>query len=78
MKRQRELAQPGVFRLALFEDRDVGVGVLPQFEEVLERLLGFRRVARELETARHPQIRERIVTHAGIIARGPNWRPCDL
>jgi hypothetical protein len=39
---------------------DVEVGVLPQFEEVFERLYGLRRVARERGAARHPQIRERL------------------
>src|SRR6266571_5629683 len=36
------LLQPGVFSFGLMKNRDVGIGVLPQFEEVLERLSGFR------------------------------------
>ena len=56
--RQAELWEPGVFRLGLFEDRDAGVGVLPQFEEVLEGLPGFRRVAFERDAARQSQIRK--------------------
>src|SRR5689334_11832782 len=52
--------QRGVFRSGLLKNRDVGVGVLPQFQKVLERLFGFRRVSSEREGARHPQIRERI------------------
>src|SRR5438132_2024587 len=52
--------QPGVFRSGVLKNRDVGVGVLPQAEEVLERLSGFRPVARERGAVRHPQIGERI------------------
>ena len=62
--------QPGVFRFGLLKNREVRVGVLPQFEEVLERLFGFRRVAREREAARHPQIGERIeLSPVGVDAR---------
>src|SRR5579859_7724460 len=52
--------KPGVFRFSLLKNRDVGVGVLPQFEEVLERLFGFRRVAGERGGARQTQVGERI------------------
>ncbi len=39
------LLQLGVFRLGFLQDRDVGVGVLPQCEEILIRGTGFGRVA---------------------------------
>jgi hypothetical protein len=48
--------QPCIFCLGLTEDRDARVGFLPQFEEVLESLFGFRRVASECGTACHTQI----------------------
>ena len=50
----------GVFRFSLLKNRDVAVGVLLKFEEVLERLFGFRRIAGKRAAARHAQIRERI------------------
>src|SRR5436309_111911 len=52
--------QPDIFRFGLPKNRDVWFSVLPQAEEVLERLSSFRRVARKREAARHPQIGERI------------------
>ena len=39
------LFQPGVLRLGLFEDRQVGIGVLPQREEVLVGGAALARVA---------------------------------
>jgi hypothetical protein len=45
------LLQLGVFRFGLLKNNDVGVGILPQLEEVLERRSGFRRVARKREGA---------------------------
>src|SRR5258706_15556243 len=51
--------QPGVFGFGLLKNREVRVGVLPQFGEVLERLFGFRRVTSERGGARDPQIGER-------------------
>ena len=65
--------QPGVFRSDLLKDRDVGVGVVPRFEEVLERLLGFRRVARQRGAARRPQIGEPI--ELSPIGVAPGTRP---
>ena len=44
--------QLGELGFSLLGNRDVRVGVLPQFEEVLERLFGLRRVARERRAAR--------------------------
>src|ERR1051325_3804495 len=48
------LLQPGVFSFGLMKNRDVGIGVRPQFEEVLERLSGFRLVACERGAATAP------------------------
>jgi hypothetical protein len=39
--------QPGVFRLGLLEDWDVGVGVFPQSKEILIDGLGFGFIARQ-------------------------------
>jgi hypothetical protein len=48
----RRSLQLGVFRLGLLEDRDVGVGVFPEGEEILVGFSGFRRVASQLGGAR--------------------------
>jgi len=52
--------QLGAFRLDLLEDGDVGVGVFPQGEEILESLSGSRRVARKRRATRDAQVGERI------------------
>jgi len=52
------LLQPGVFSFDLMKNRDVGIGVLPQLEEVLECLSGFRLLACERGAACQPQIRQ--------------------
>src|SRR5258708_6121778 len=58
---EAELRQLGEFSSGLREDRDVGVGVLPQCEEVLEGSPGVCRVARERGATRQTQVRNRIV-----------------
>ena len=50
--------EPGVLGFGLLQNRDVGIGVLPQLEEVLERLSGFRRLACERGAACQPEIRQ--------------------
>ena len=56
--------KPGVFRSGLLKNRDVGVGVLPQCEEVLKGFSGFRRVAREHRSAHTAQVGKRIAQSA--------------
>src|ERR1700722_2563787 len=51
----------GVFRLGLFENRKLGVGILPQLEEVLKCLLGLHGVARERIGPREAQLGWRVV-----------------
>ena len=43
------LLQPGVFRLGLLKDRDIGVGVFPESEEILVGSLGFGLISRQSE-----------------------------
>jgi hypothetical protein len=45
----RRSLQPGVFRLGLLEDRDVGVGVLPESQEIPIGGLCFGRLSRQSE-----------------------------
>ena len=54
------LPQTGVLSLGVLQSRDVAVGVLPQFKEVLECLCGVRCGTSEHIAARHPEIREGI------------------
>src|SRR2546430_2083989 len=56
----RVSAQLRVFAFGLLKTRDAGIGILPQFEEILVCFSGFRRVARECGAARHTEIRERV------------------
>jgi hypothetical protein len=50
-----------VFAFGLLKNRDVWVGVFPQFEEVLKRFFGFRRFARERGGAAKSELGKRIV-----------------
>jgi hypothetical protein len=51
--------QLGVFRLGLLEDRDVGVGVFPEIEEILVGSLGLGLVPRQNERSAALQVRQR-------------------
>jgi hypothetical protein len=48
--------QLGVVFLSSLEDREIRVGIFPQFEEVLESPLRFRRIARKRQAARHSKV----------------------
>ena len=63
MKRKRLFAvrcslQPGILRLGLLKNRDVWVGVLPQFEEVLIGAFGLADVARDNGCPAELQVRQ--------------------
>ena len=51
-------AQPGVFRLGLFEDGDVRVGIFPEGEEILIGVFGLGRVARDNVRSAQLQVRQ--------------------
>src|ERR1017187_844373 len=51
--------QPGVFRFSLDEDRDVGVGVFPEAEEILVGGLCLGLIARHSERSAQLQVRQR-------------------
>ncbi len=53
-----ELLQLGVFRLGLFEDRDVRVGVFPKGEEILVGTLCFGLISRQDESSAQLQARQ--------------------
>src|ERR1035438_346943 len=52
------LHQPGVFRFGLLEDRDVGVSVFPEAEEILVSSLCLDLVARDSERSTELQVRQ--------------------
>ena len=56
---QPELKELCVFRLGLLEDRDTGIGVFPEREEVLVGFPGFRHLARERGAARWVRAHQR-------------------
>ena len=49
--------KPCVFRFSLLKNGDFRVGILPQFEEVLERLLRLHSIARKYGGSRDAQMR---------------------
>ena len=55
---ERKLLQLGVFRLRLREDRDVGVGVFPEREEILVGSLRLDRISRQRERSAQLQVRQ--------------------
>src|SRR5438132_10507214 len=50
--------KPGVFRPGLLEDRDVGIGVFPEGEEILVGSLRFGLISRESERPAELQVRQ--------------------
>ncbi len=54
----RRSLQPGVFRLGLLEDRDAGVGVFPEREEILVGSLCLVLISRQSERSAELQVRQ--------------------
>src|SRR5215471_8580348 len=54
------LVQPRVLRLRLLQYRDVGIGVLPEGEEILIRLAALGQIAGERMGAGQPELCQRV------------------
>ena len=76
--------KPGIFRPCFFDNRDVGIGILPEIEQVLIGTLRFRPVARRDERSRQLQARHgvhRIDEHDASMVKDPlelGGRLCGL